>query len=110
MRILLNQHLSWKLKARLGPLFEDVLHVRDLGLSRAADQQILEWARQHAYAIVTKDSDYNDLVISGGPPPVVIWLRMGNCSTRQIEEVLIRNLSSIKILAGNSESGIIAIQ
>jgi predicted nuclease of predicted toxin-antitoxin system len=109
MKILLNQHLSWKLVDRLAPYFEEVRHVRDLNYTEADDHMIISWARENGFGIVTKDSDYNDLVVSSGPPPIIIWLRTGNCSTALIESILVRNVSRIVIEAQNSASGIISI-
>ncbi|WP_457597347.1 DUF5615 family PIN-like protein [Hydrogenimonas sp.] len=39
-------------------------------------------------AIVTKDSDFNDLAILGGLPPKVIWIRVGNCRVDEIVAIL----------------------
>jgi hypothetical protein len=40
MKILLNQHLSWKLKQILIELFDDVKHVKDLNYTQADDLKI----------------------------------------------------------------------
>ena len=109
MKILLNQHLSWKLKVKLTALFDDVKHVKDLGFTEVDDRVIIAWAKDNGYAIVTKDSDYNEIMVNSGPPPIIIWLRMGNCSTRVVEHIFAQNISRILIESNNSESGIISI-
>jgi predicted nuclease of predicted toxin-antitoxin system len=38
--------------------------------------------------IVSKDADFNNRAFLFGPPPKVVWLRRGNCSTRDIEDLL----------------------
>jgi predicted nuclease of predicted toxin-antitoxin system len=40
--------------------------------------------------VVTKDSDFNELVARQERSPGLVWIRTGNCSTRGVEE-LIRN-------------------
>ena len=41
--------------------------------------------------------DYRHLItISAGPPPKVIWLRMGNHSTRDIANLIRANVTSIE--------------
>lgn len=41
-------------------------------------------ARDHGFVIVTKDDDFLDLAAHYGPPPVVIWLKLGNCSNARV--------------------------
>jgi predicted nuclease of predicted toxin-antitoxin system len=69
-------------------LYPGSLHVRDAGLSRADDQTIWEFAAQHDFTIVTKDDDFRRRSFVFGPPPKVIWVRLGNCHTKNIEHVL----------------------
>lgn len=45
--------------------------VRDLGLRNAEDRQIFEAARQVGANLVSKDSDFVDLVQRLGPPPAL---------------------------------------
>jgi predicted nuclease of predicted toxin-antitoxin system len=50
---------------------------------------VWEYAGRHDYVLVSKDSDFNDLAFVHGPPPKVIWLRIGNASTDAIAEQLV---------------------
>jgi len=52
-----------------------------LGLHRAPDAHIWEYAATHDFTIVTQDSDFSERVALYGHPPKVIWLRTGNTST-----------------------------
>lgn len=38
--------------------------------------------------LVSYLSDYNDLSLLRGFPPKVIWIRRGNCSTKEIEQLI----------------------
>jgi predicted nuclease of predicted toxin-antitoxin system len=88
MRLLLDQNLSSRLPNRLSGVYPGLLHVADLGLSRASDREVWAAAFQNDCILVTKDSDFVDLQVLEGFPPKLIWLRLGNCSTIQVEKVL----------------------
>lgn len=69
MKLLLDQNLSRKLVARLGDLYPDSAHVAELGLDRASDREVWEFARDHGFILVSKDSDMVELSLLGGAPP-----------------------------------------
>jgi predicted nuclease of predicted toxin-antitoxin system len=56
-----------------------------VGLGSATDQEIWAYAREHGFAVISKDDDFRSLSLVNGAPPKVIWLRIGNASTAGIE-------------------------
>jgi predicted nuclease of predicted toxin-antitoxin system len=68
VKLLFDENLSPSLVRRLADLFPDSAHVHDVGLSRADDTTILNFAREHDYVVVTKDADYRALRLSFGKP------------------------------------------
>ena len=52
--------------------------VRDLGLSDAKDQPIFQAARAADAVVMTKDSDFVEMLQRLGPPPKVLWVTCGN--------------------------------
>ena len=96
MKLLFDENLSPKLPRRLADLFPDSIHVRDVGLKSSDDPFVWEYARQRDVVVVSKDADMHDRSLLFGYPPKVIWVRLGNCSTRQVEELLRREFASIK--------------
>ena len=80
--------LPVRLCTSLADVFDEVLHVRPLGLDRAADAEVFAYARKHGLVIVTKDADFQALLALQGPPPQVTWLRLGNVTTARMEAVL----------------------
>lgn len=88
MRLLLDQNISRSLVGALAPWFPDSSHVAVLGLETATDREVWSYAGEHGYVIVSKDSDFRQLAFLLGPPPKVVWLRVGNCSTSTIAELL----------------------
>lgn len=88
MKLLLDQNLSFRLVEPLQDAYPDTTQVRLVGLEHADDQAVWEYARQHDFVIVTKDSDFHELSLLAGPPPKVIWLRVGNVPTNAVLELL----------------------
>lgn len=54
-----------------------IIHAQILGES-PADSVLWEYARTHDLAIVTKDADFSERIITATPPPRVVHLRFGN--------------------------------
>jgi predicted nuclease of predicted toxin-antitoxin system len=68
------------------------LPVRELGLRNADDSEIFAQARSSGALVMTKDRDFLHLLFEQGPPPQVIWLRVGNSSNQALQAVLLRTL------------------
>lgn len=107
--LLFDQNISVRLIQRLADLFPGATHVTRVGLDCASDHQVWEFAKEHDYAIVTKDSDFNDLSTLYGSPPKVIWLRIGNSSTEKIESMLRKQSIAIHDFIAHAPSSILEI-
>ncbi len=88
MKLLFDQNISPRLVSQIADLFPGSAHIRDFGLQRADDETVWNLARERDFIIVSKDSDFRQRSFLYGPPPKVIWVRRGNCSTREIEAML----------------------
>jgi predicted nuclease of predicted toxin-antitoxin system len=88
MKLLIDQNLSPHLTRLLGNLYPGSIHVREDGFREAADAAIWEYAKQNGFVVISKDSDFQARSLLFGSPPKFIWLRVGNCSVRSIEELL----------------------
>lgn len=64
-------------------------HATDLG-KQQSDRQLWEHARQHDWTILTRDTDFFDRIMLQGPPPKVIWVRLGNMRRAELESLLLR--------------------
>jgi predicted nuclease of predicted toxin-antitoxin system len=62
--------------------------LRELGLRDAKDIEIFEAAKQPDLVIMTKDSDFVDLVCRLGTPPQILWLTCGNVTNRNLRQIL----------------------
>src|SRR5688500_4416454 len=70
----------------------EAVAVRELNLRDATDPQIFVAAREEAAIVMTKDSDFIELVNTHGAPPQVIWLTCGNTSNARLREILAQAL------------------
>ena len=107
--LLFDQNLSPRLVNRLADLYPGSIHVSTVGLGTAFDVEIWEYARQHDYIIVTEDVDFSELGLLRGFPPKVIWIRRGNCSTQEIEQLLRENHDVAVALSDDPDTGILAL-
>lgn len=68
--------------------------LRELQLRDAKDLEIFTAARAENAIIMTKDSDFVDLVCRLGSPPQILWLTCGNVTNRNLRKLLTATLSN----------------
>ena len=88
MKLLFDQNLSPRLSRLLADIYADSIHVREVNLRDADDSDIWDYAKANGYAIVSKDSDFQQRSLLHGAPPKFIWLRVGNCTVKRTEDLL----------------------
>lgn len=101
MKLLFDQNLSFRLAATVADIFPGSCHARDLGLATADDSIFWDYAKQHGFAIISKDGDFHQLSLVFGAPPKVVWLRVGNVSTAEIEALMRRHAATIHAFDGS---------
>jgi len=109
MKLLFDENLSPKLPNRLSDLFPNSIHVRDVGMKATIDPVVWEYAKNNDLMIVSKDADMHDLSLLFGNPPKVIWLRLGNCSTLQVEKLLRQEFSTIRLFHEDENLSLLAL-
>jgi predicted nuclease of predicted toxin-antitoxin system len=95
MKLFFDHNLSCKLVGRLADLFPNSEHVRNVNLHEADDRMVWEYALANDFAIVSKDEDFHQLSFLYGAPPKMVWVRLGNCTTTDIEHALRRHHTDI---------------
>lgn len=95
MRLLFDHNLSRRLVRALSEVFPGSTHVRDVGLASAGDDDVWAYALAHGFLIVSKDSDSHQRSFVHGAPPKIVWVRLGNCSTAQVEAILRARVAEI---------------
>jgi predicted nuclease of predicted toxin-antitoxin system len=99
--IWIDAHLSPAISTWItSTLSISALALRDVGLRDAEDTEIFEEAKSQDIILMTKDSDFVDLINRFGQPPQIILLTCGNTSNDRLKQILQSNLSeALKLLA-----------
>ena len=96
MKVWLDAQISPALAGWISEQFGlEVTAVRELGLREALDQEVFLAARQAGAVVMTKDSDFGELIDRLGTPPQVIWLRCGNTSNERMKRLLSQTLARV---------------
>ena len=106
-KLLFDNNISHRVLPRIADIFSNTTHVMLENLDESSDEKVWYFARTNNYAIVTKDSDFNDLAIYKGTPPKIIWIKLGNCKVIDIENILRKNVDAIKIFLDEPNSAIL---
>jgi predicted nuclease of predicted toxin-antitoxin system len=93
-KIWIDAQLSPALAAWINRNYEDIeaRSVRAVELRDAEDEEIFQAAREEDVVVMSKDSDFPDLLDKYGPRPKVIWVTCGNTSNRRMRSILKRML------------------
>lgn len=97
MRFLLDQNQSPLLVGALIVAGHDAVHVRDLGMSRATDREILQYGLQDERIVLSSDTDFGELLAMSNAtlPSVVLLRRQGDRRAAQIAALLVANLEAV---------------
>ena len=95
MKLLFDENLSPVLPAALSDCYGECEHVREVGLKASPDADVWAYAARNELVIVTKDSDFRQRSFLHGHPPKVIWIGLGNCSTKTVEDLLRRRMNEV---------------
>ncbi len=109
MKLLFDENLSPTLSRRLADIFPDSFHVRDVAMMATDDTLVWDYAKANELIIVSKDADMHDLSLVLGNPPKVIWLRLGNCSTRQVEELIRKESDVIRLFSADDKVSLLPL-
>ncbi len=109
MRLLLDENLSPRLIQTLSEDYPNSVHVRDVGLASADDEEIWTYAKQNKLTIVSKDSDFHQRSFLFGAPPKVVWLQCGNCSTTDIETILRKHKNDLEQFALDTDTAFLQL-
>jgi predicted nuclease of predicted toxin-antitoxin system len=99
---LVDAQLPPSLAEALSDVGCEAVHVADLGLVTATDQQIWDEAISRAAVLVTKDRDFSLLRAARSDGPVILWVRFGNTDNRSLIAKILR---SLPVIIGAVERG-----
>ena len=76
MKFVVDVNLSPSWVARLTRLGFEAVHWSTMGAPTASDHEILGWAREHGYVVITNDLDFSAiLAATSGQTPSVLQIR-----------------------------------
>ncbi|MEO8519957.1 MAG: DUF5615 family PIN-like protein [Acidobacteriota bacterium] len=76
MKLVVDMNLSPSWAARLTGLGFEAVHWSTIGVATAPDDEILAWAREHGFVVITNDLDFSAiLAASSGQAPSVVQVR-----------------------------------
>lgn len=110
MKLLFDHNLSPRLVKALSDLFPFSASVKECGLKSSDDISIWNFAKKKKFIIVSKDSDFHQLSFLYGFPPKFVWLRRGNCTTKEIEILLRKNFKAIKEFSKNKTASLLVLE
>jgi len=108
VRLLLDQNLSPDLTPLLQDAGHDAVHVRDLGLSRAADAEVLRAAAAEGRILLSSDTDFGDILARENlaSPSVLLLRRQGRRRAAAIAALIIINLD---VVADDLDGGAVVV-
>ena len=108
MKLLFDQYTSPSLVNLLSDIYPESNHVINIGLDCSSDNEIIKYAERNDYIIITKDIGFSEMSLLYNPSPKIVWIRRGNYTTQQIENILRRRLTDIEDLC-KSEPSVLVI-
>lgn len=99
--LLFDQNLSAALPRHLRDEFPQCSHVRDWAMTEAPDSEVLALAEREGYVVVTKDEDFASQPRPSSPGVKVIWVRLGNCTTADVVDLLRSHAGRIHAFSGD---------
>lgn len=110
MKLLFDENLSPRLINLLAGEFPLCTHLETLGMRGITDASIWDYAKKHGFAIVSKDNDFRQRAFVYGAPPQVIWLSIGNASTRAVAELLRSRVARIQSFIQDSNDSMLVLR
>jgi predicted nuclease of predicted toxin-antitoxin system len=92
---LVDAQLPPSLAEALRQAVNKAIHLIELGLLAATDQQIWDEAISRSAVLVTKDRDFPLRRTARNDGPAILWVRVGNMSNQRLIDLVLRALPGI---------------
>jgi len=107
VKLLLDENLSWRMIKQLKPFFAEVVHASELKISQPADDiSIWNYAKKYDFTIISKDDDFEKIVLLRKAPPKLIYLKTFNLSTKGLLDLIIENKEKLFEFISTEENDI----
>ena len=97
MKLLVDNALSPALAEFLRKAGHEAVHVRDIGLHHAADEDIFERAASEDFVLVTADTDFGTLLArrSTSKPSLILFRGEGSRKPEALAALMLSNLTQL---------------
>ncbi|HKO77938.1 MAG TPA: DUF5615 family PIN-like protein [Flavobacterium sp.] len=110
MKFLLDENLSWRMIKMLEPISKEIVHVSDLKITQPADDiSIWNYAKKNGFTIISKDDDFEKIVLLRKAPPKLIYLKTYNLDTKKLVDLILENKDKISQFVNSKENDIFEI-
>lgn len=110
MKLLLDENLSWRMIKMLVSISEEIIHVSDLKIAQpATDISIWNYAKKNGFTIISKDDDFEKIVLLRKAPPKLIYLKTYNLDTKKLVDLILENKDKIIQFVNYNENDIFEI-
>ena len=109
MKLLLDENLSDRIVPQILHLYPDSSHVKTHNLIRSEDAAIWSFAKEHDFTIISKDSDFHQRSLVHGAPPKFIFLRIGNCPSSRITQLLLEEFALISTFQADPNAAVLIL-
>ena len=93
MKILVDMNLSPGWVAALSGAGHEAVHWRTVGDRRATDPEIIAYAQEHGFVVLTQDLDFGDLLAAGGGQgPSVVQIRAADLRVEVLKDQVLAGL------------------
>ncbi|MPY96985.1 MAG: hypothetical protein GEU97_03160 [Actinophytocola sp.] len=98
MRFLLDANLSPLIAALLTEAGHDTKHVRDVDLRHASDEQIMDFAAECGFVVVSQDTDFTNLLHyrKASGPSLVLLRNLPEVTSVQVSALILGNLDQFE--------------
>ena len=90
-RYLIDVNLPRRFSVWASEEYEHVANIND----ELKDSEIWEYAKENNLIIVTKDTDFSDMVMMNNPPPKVIHIKIGNMKMNDFHQLISKIWSDV---------------
>jgi len=110
VKILFDENLSWRMIKQLTPFFTEVVHASELKIIQPAnDISIWNYAKKNGFTIISKDDDFEKIVLLSKAPPKLIYLKTYNLDTKKLVNLILENKDKIIEFVNSDQNDIFEI-
>jgi predicted nuclease of predicted toxin-antitoxin system len=110
VKLLLDENLSRRLVPALQARYPGSSQVALLGLERATDAQLCEYAADHGFVLCSKDDDFHRLVAARGYRPKLVHLALGNAGNDQVLSALLSAAGRLDAALADASVGVVVVE